>query len=154
MIPIILEMGLLVAVGLDFEVTFASMAPGLLPIIAWSIYDKFSSGLYPYDYLTDLNHAQLRNELPLIHPNPRLQEQIAVHLSGRDHVMLMRPAGSGKTTVIQSLAQWIETPQCPARLKNKRIYHLDIDSLLSNPSKAIERILPLLQELNAVLQPL
>jgi ATP-dependent Clp protease ATP-binding subunit ClpB len=67
--------------------------------------------------------------------------------------MLKGPAGSGKTTVIKSLAQKIASGNCPDSIKHKRIYHLDIDSIMNDPFNSLHRVLVLVNEMNDATAP-
>lgn len=149
LIPNIIAIGSAVLGGFAFQVSLSSMAPGLIPLLAWSLHNIFSNTFYPYDYLKDLNQASLRGHLPSIHPNVDLQNLIAMALTRNGHVMLTGPAGCGKTTTILSLAQLIESEKCPPNLKYKRIYHLDMNSILSNPNDALLRFTTFINEITS-----
>lgn len=154
LLPSILEIAAVVIAGFALDLTLASMAPGLIPVAAFCLYDVFSQKLYPYDYLRDLNQASLRGELANIVPTQEtLRTRIGAHLCMRNHVMLVGPAGCGKTSTVFSLAQFLESDACPPALQGKRIYHLDLDSLMNDPYNALHRILILVNELNAGTNP-
>jgi len=154
LLPSILEIAVVVIAGLALDLTLASMAPGLIPLAAFALYDIFSRRLYPYDYLRDLNQADLRGELVnIIPPKEALRTRIGAHLCMRNHVMLVGPAGCGKTRTIFSLAQFLESDQCPPVLRGKRIYHLDLDSIMNDPYNSLHRILVLVNEMNMATAP-
>ncbi len=70
--------------------------------------------------------------------------------SGRNGVMLVGPAGVGKGTIIDGLAQLMVQEDVPKFLQDKRLVEIDAARLVSGatPAQAEERLLTMIDEVN------
>lgn len=91
---------------------------------------------YPYDYLEDMSSAEFKNENDLMVIRNDLVERITFYLSkeksNNSNVLILGPAGCGKTSIAHSIAGLIKSENCLPQLKNKTIYKMRIDKLMAN----------------------
>lgn len=124
------------------------IVPVVFPIFAYLFIYKLSYMSYPYDYLIDLQDQYHRKTLPDAKPDEKVLEQLVPFLAGNHRPLLVAPSGAGKTSSIFSLVRFLESNRCPPSLKGKKIYHLDLDKLKSNPTTMIDNLIAVLRVLS------
>ncbi len=131
-------------------------AMGLLGILVWFTYDMANCfQFYPYDYLEDLWEESFQKEKESIVLRADLINRIVFYLTkppmNNNNVMVVGPAGSGKTASALSLARFFQSEQCPPELKELKIYRLRLDKLMagaSSPGDFEMRFITLLNAMN------
>ena len=85
------------------------------------------------DIATNLTKMAKENKLdPVIGRKKEIQKTIEILLRRKkNNPILIGPAGVGKTAIVEAIASLIVSNDCPDYLKNKRIFSLNIFSLVS-----------------------
>jgi hypothetical protein len=129
-------------------IPIVQIAPVVFPIFAYLFIYKLSYMSYPYDYLIDLQDQYYRKTLPAVKQDDKVLEQLGPLLEGNHRPLLIAPSGAGKTSSIFSLVRFLESNRCPTALKGKKVYHLDLDKLKSNPNTMIDNLIAVLKVLS------
>ncbi len=89
--------------------------------------------LFLDDLATDLTKLAKENKLdPVIGREKEIEKTIEILLRRKkNNPILIGPAGVGKTAIVEGLANLIISDKCPRHLKNKRIFSLNIFSVVS-----------------------
>jgi len=81
----------------------------------------------------DLTQLAREGELsPLIGRDSEIQQLIEILISrGKNSALLLGPAGTGKTAIVEGLAQKIVAGKVPAKLSSARLFELNLGSLIA-----------------------
>ena len=102
-------------------------------------------------YAYDLTLAAKNNQLPLcVGRQNELRQVLDAWSAGRLGVVLVGPAGVGKTSLVYGLAQLMVEENVPSFLQDKRLVEVDIPSLIggSSPEEAQEKLERIIVEVN------
>lgn len=110
------------------------LAPHAGVMLLRELFDNIVSFQDPNRFVEDLNHAYLRGKFSPVYSDKSIETRIAMLISNKSNVMLVGEPGCGKTTIVLSLVKLLESPECPPCLKGKRIYQIDLNTLLEDSS--------------------
>ena len=85
-----------------------------------SILERYGENLSARDYITD----------PAIGRDNEIKQTIMTLLKPEKSALLVGKAGVGKTSIVEGIAYRIKTKQVPVALQNKKIYKINVTSLL------------------------
>ena len=142
-LPDLAFLGLSIKAGFLAGMTLSTMY-WVVPTAIYIVYELVDSmRYYPYNFLENINQDVVRQRLPEVVQRPQIIKNMHTYLAQPDsnNVLIVGPAGSGKTTLVNAFAQYIESAECPADLKGTQILRLRLDKLRSEASQsgAIEK---------------
>lgn len=105
-----------------------------------SILQKYADEMTSNKYITD----------PSIARDEEIKELILVLLTPEKSAILVGKPGIGKTAIVEGLAYRIQRGVVPDVLKGYRIYRINTTALLGNDGNSDNRVLRLVQELQAI----
>ena len=105
-----------------------------------SILQKYADEITSNKYITD----------PSIARDEEIKELILVLLTPEKSAILVGKPGIGKTAIVEGLAYRIQRGVVPDVLKGYRIYRINTTALLGNDGNSDNRVLRLVQELQAI----
>ncbi len=110
------------------------IAPHAGAMLLRDLYNSIVDFQDPNHFVEDLNHAYLRGKFTPVYSDKNIEARIAMLINNKSNVMLVGEPGSGKTTTVLSLVKLLESPECPPSLKGKRIYQINLNTLLEDSS--------------------
>lgn len=105
-----------------------------------SILQKYADEMTSNKYITD----------PSIARDEEIKELILVLLTPEKSAILVGKPGIGKTAIVEGLSYRIQRGVVPDVLKGYRIYRINTTALLGNDGNSDNRVLRLVQELQAI----
>lgn len=139
--------------GLYLQAEVAHIGLMVLGMGMWVAYDLIHSAqYYPYQYLENVNKESKQGKLKAVVSRPDDLKKIRTYLATKEcnNVLLIGKAGSGKTTLVDDLTNWIESPNCPPELAGKQVLRLNLALLKANAREVGAYEARLLYVLNAV----
>lgn len=153
-LPYIIAIAISLAASLAVQLPILALAGWLIPSALFTAHEMIQNAdLYPYDYLENMSLHFRKKQIPESNPRPDLLRQIQHYLSHpqKNNVLIVGKAGSGKTTLVNSLVESIENQKCSPNLKGRNVLKLRIDKLNAGAKmgKFEARFLTIMSELVA-----
>lgn len=117
-----------------------SVAAAAFGSVIWFSFDAADAlQFYPYDFLEDLSAPEYEKERSSTVLREDLIERMMFYLSkptnNNNNVLVIGPAGSGKTAAAFALSDYLQSNKCPEEYKGKKIFRVRLDKLMANTQR-------------------